>query len=102
MLSCFWTRTGVLSILTTGLESSFGITDTDCIIGEKREVFRKKAIERLVLPARESTSKCGQSRDDMRALLIVYEENILDIFNNVIGMICIYRDVTRQRQVESG
>ncbi|MGD9576108.1 GGDEF domain-containing protein [uncultured Desulfovibrio sp.] len=30
----------------------------------------------------------------------MYEENILDIFNNVIGMICIYRDVTRQRQIE--
>ena len=30
----------------------------------------------------------------------MYENDIFDIFDNVIGMICIYRDVTRQRLIE--
>ena len=78
----------------------FGITDTDYIIGEKREVFRKKAIERLGFARKGKHVKMRSAVDGHARFIDMYEENILDIFNNVIGMICIYRDVTRQRQIE--
>ncbi|WP_308585109.1 diguanylate cyclase [uncultured Desulfovibrio sp.] len=78
----------------------FGITDTDYIIGEKREVFRKKAIERLGFARKGKHVKMRSAVDGHERFIDMYEENILDIFNNVIGMICIYRDVTRQRQIE--
>lgn len=38
--------------------------------------------------------------DGHERVIDMHEEDILDIFSNVIGMICIYRDVTRQRQIE--
>ena len=78
----------------------FGITDTDYIIGEKREVFRKRAIERLGFARNGKYVKMRSAVDGHGRFIDMYEENILDIFNNVIGMICIYRDVTRQRQIE--
>jgi len=78
----------------------FGITDTDYIIGEKREVFRKRAIERLGFIRNGKHVKMRSAVDRHERFIDMYEENILDIFNNVIGMICIYRDVTRQRQIE--
>lgn len=38
--------------------------------------------------------------DGLEKHIDMYESEILDIFKNVIGMICIYRDVTRQLQIE--
>lgn len=78
----------------------FGITATDYIIGEKREVFRKRAVERLGFARSGKHVKMRSAVDGHERIIDMYEEDILDIFNNVIGMICIYRDVTRQRQIE--
>lgn len=78
----------------------FGITDTDYIIGEKREVFRKRAIERLGFARKGKQVKMRSAVDGHERVIDMHEEDILDIFSNVIGMICIYRDVTRQRQIE--
>ena len=78
----------------------FGIPDTEYIIGEKREVFRKRAIERLGFARNGRHVRMRSAVDGHERFIDMYEENILDIFNNVIGMICIYRDVTRQRQIE--
>ena len=78
----------------------FGITDTDYIIGERREVFRKRAIARLGFARKGKHVTMRSAVDGHERFIDMYEEDILDIFNNVIGMICIYRDVTRQRQIE--
>lgn len=78
----------------------FGITDTDYIVGEKREVLRKQAVERLGFTRRGKHVKVRSALDGHERCLDMYENDIFDIFNNVIGKICIYRDVTRQRQIE--
>ena len=38
--------------------------------------------------------------DGLEKHIDMYESEILDVFKNAIGMICIYRDVTRQLQIE--
>ena len=78
----------------------FGIGPTDYIVGESREVLRRGAIERLGFARSGKHVKMRSAVDGHEKYIDMYEKDILDIFNNVIGMICIYRDVTRQRQIE--
>ena len=78
----------------------FGIGPSDYIIGEPRQVVRQRAIERLGFVRSGKHVKMRSAVDGHEKYIDMYENEIFDIFNNVIGMICIYRDVTRQRQIE--
>ena len=78
----------------------FGVADHEDIIGVKREDFRKRAIDSLGFTRNGKHVKMRSAVDGHERAIDMYEEDIFDIFNNVIGMICIYRDVTRQRQFE--
>lgn len=78
----------------------FGIGPTDYIVGESRDVLRQRAVERLGFSRSGRHVVMRSAVDGHEKYLDMYENDIFDIFDNVIGMICIYRDVTRQRQIE--
>ena len=78
----------------------FGIGPTDYIIGETRDVFRQRAAERLGFSRSGRHVKMRSGADGQEKYIDMYENDIFDIFDNIIGMICIYRDVTRQRLIE--
>ena len=78
----------------------FGIGPTDYIIGEPRNTFRQRAVERLGFSRSGRHVTMRSAQDGHEKYIDMYENDIFDIFENVIGMICIYRDVTRQRQIE--
>ena len=78
----------------------FGIGATDYIVGESRDIFRQRAVERLGFSRSGKHVKMRSATDGHEKYIDMYESEIYDIFDNVIGMICIYRDVTRQRQIE--
>lgn len=78
----------------------FGVTEDDHIIGQKRDTLRKWAVERLGYVRKGNQVELRSAQDGHVRSIDMYEDDIIDIFNNVIGMICIYRDVTRQRQIQ--
>ena len=78
----------------------FGIDSTDYIAGESRDVLRQRAVERLGFSRNGRHVVMRSVVDGLEKHIDMYESEILDIFKNVIGMICIYRDVTRQLQIE--
>ena len=78
----------------------FGVGPADYIVGETREVFRQRAIDRLGFSRSGRHVKMRSGLDGQEKYIDMYENDIFDIFDNVIGMICIYRDVTRQRLIE--
>ena len=78
----------------------FGIGPTDYIIGEPRDIFRQRAVESLGFSRSGRHVTMRSAQDGHEKYIDMYENDIFDIFSNVIGMICIYRDVTRQRQIE--
>ena len=78
----------------------FGIGPTDYIIGESRDIFRQRAVESLGFCRSGRHVIMRSAQDGHEKYIDMYENDIFDIFDNVIGMICIYRDVTRQRQIE--
>ena len=78
----------------------FGVSSTDYIVGEPRDVFRQRAVERLGFSRSGRHVKMRSGVDGQEKYIDMYENDILDIFDNVIGLICIYRDVTRQRLIE--
>ena len=78
----------------------FGIGATDYIVGESRDIFRQRAVDRLGFSRSGKHVKMRSATDGHEKYIDMYESEIYDIFDNVIGMICIYRDVTRQRQIE--
>lgn len=78
----------------------FGVTEEDRILGEKRDTLRQWAVERLGYVRKGKQVELRSAQDGHVRSIDMYEDDIIDIFNNVIGMICIYRDVTRQRQIQ--
>ena len=78
----------------------FGVTEDDRILGEKRDILRQWAVERLGYVRKGKQVELRSAQDGHVRSIDMYEDDIIDIFNNVIGMICIYRDVTRQRQTQ--
>ena len=78
----------------------FGVGPADYIVGETREVFRQRAIDRLGFSRSGRHVKMRSGLDGQEKYIDMYANDIFDIFDNVIGMICIYRDVTRQRLIE--
>lgn len=78
----------------------FGVTKDDHILGIKRETLRQWAVEHLGYVRKGNQVELRSAQDGHVRSIDMYEDDIIDIFNNVIGMICIYRDVTRQRQIQ--
>lgn len=78
----------------------FGFGARETIVGESLRSVTVRAARQLDFKRRGKHIRMRSAEDGQEKYIEKYEKDSVDIFNNVVGAICIYRDITRQRLVE--
>lgn len=96
-----WNEEGRVINANSKFEEYFNVSGKD-IIGKSYESWSYKALGDETLDRGEGYPevKIQRNKDDMERLLELHEEPIYDVFQNEIGRICIYRDITMERAME--
>ncbi|MBT9779885.1 diguanylate cyclase [Clostridium sp. MCC353] len=96
-----WNEEGRVINANSKFEEYFNVSGKD-IIGKSYEAWSYKTLGGETLDRcegyREVKIQCD--KDDIERLLELHEEPIYDVFQNEIGRICIYRDITMERAME--
>lgn len=96
-----WDDEGIIIDANNKFEEYFN-TSRDKVIGKCFDSWKKGALLEYESADNEGYPEIRVSNGDLtqEKTLEIHEEPILDVFHNVVGRLCIYRDITKERELE--
>ncbi len=97
-----WNEEGTIINSNEKFEEYFGIKKSE-IIGQKSAIWGKNILKdvKVMNDAGYREAKvCYDGQEDGLRILEINEVPIQDVFHNEAGRLCIYRDITKERELE--
>ncbi len=98
-----WNEDGIIINTNEKFEEYFHITREE-IIGQHFPTWNKRVLGATTEINREGNPEARISyggQDQRMRILEIYELPIQDVFHNEAGRLCIYRDITKERELEN-
>lgn len=98
-----WNEDGIIINTNEKSEEYFHLT-RDEIIGQHFPTWNTQVLGSTMVINRDGNAEAKISyggQDDRMRILEIYELPIQDVFHNEAGRLCIYRDITKERELEN-